>query len=282
MKDGLIVLFGQWRNFESISQQMKDEFSKFDIIVSTWDSDYGFLNLSKKVTEDRVRKIFPNAISILIHNETEFDKKYESFGLNTGRMVHHWQAALPFIDVRYKLVVLQRFDLLCNTSVLLNETIKENKIYIDWGPWSQSDDGMRNIPWAQDWLFVGTSLSVRRWIKTFPQLDTFFIELQNLKHDIGPTAHIIIGKYMELYGIDNVLVLSNEFKKLWYKLIKRVPDNNEVLKPDVLRPYNEMGVRFLNLDINSKQFKIFYNDIMQMGGPWKDEGNRVYIDIDWE
>lgn len=280
MKKGLLILFGQWRNFESISQQMKDEFSKFDIVVSTWDRDYGFQDITKEVTEERVRKVLPDAKAVIIHNELEFDDKHRYFGFNTGKMLVHWQRVLPYIDTSYEVVVLQRFDVLCNTSTILNENIQEGKMYIDWGPWGDNDE-QRDVPWAMDWIYVGTPTSMIKWINLFPTLDEFFPELKSFEEKVGPTAHLIIGKYMELYGLDDVLVLSNEFKKLWYKLFKRVPDENGNLPPDIFKSYNDMGIRFFNLDINSKQFKLFYDDIMAHNGPWKDTGNKIYLDIDW-
>lgn len=280
MKRGLLILFGQWRNFESISQQMKDEFSKFDIVVSTWDRDYGFQDITKEVTEERVRKVLPDAKAVIIHNELEFDDKHRFFGFNTGKMLVHWLSALPYIDTSYEVVVLQRFDVLCNTSVILDYEIQPEKMYIDHGPWGDNDE-QRDVTWAMDWIYVGSPSSMIRWINLFPTLTEFFPELERLQSKVGPVPHLIIGKYIDIYGIDDVLQLSSEFKKLWYKLFKQVPDENGNLPADVFKPYNELGIRFFNLDLQSKQFKLFYDDIMEVSGPWRDAGNKSYHDIDF-
>jgi len=81
MKKGLLILFGEWRNFDSLSYQLENEVKDFDVIISTWNYTYGDIITSQnakktiELTKEHILETFPYVKDILIHN-VKLQKNY--------------------------------------------------------------------------------------------------------------------------------------------------------------------------------------------------------------
>lgn len=263
MQKGLLILFGLYRNFDDISPQVISQFEGFDVIVSTWDYDYGPSDdCATSITEKRILKSIPFAKKIII---SDF-YKYNIYHYNTANMVFHWRNALNSIEnlKEYDVVVLQRMDLLCNTKVILDTPIEKNCLYLE-------TDGSIQTGWCNDFIFVGDVPTIKNFVESWPEpteYKKYFDEI-----GIGKSPHFPIGHIIKSNNI-KFEEISNYFKKLWFNLMKWKPGYGE----NYITKYNINNIKFFDLepDVRSKIFKKMYNEITA-----SNIGNKNYLNIKW-
>jgi hypothetical protein len=259
MKKGLLVLFGLWRNFDDMYPQVINEFDGYDIVVSTWDSDYGPMDeYSREVTEERILKAIPNSKQIII---SDFWKNF-IVHYNTSSMVFHWRNAIDSIGDSlndYKVIVLHRFDLLINTKKILKYDVEPCSIYVD------PDDRS----WINDWVLVGDSIGIKQFLNTWPPHNEYKTYFDSI--NIGKDAHFPLGHIIEKSKV-NRRNLTHTFKGLWYNLMKWHPSDGE----NYIVKYNNAGLRFYELEknMNSKHFRVFYNEMIEKS---KSKGSTNYL-----
>ena len=251
---GLLILFGLWRNFDNVVYQVKDQFEGFDIVVATWDNDIGDLDNFSVVNTKRVYKALGKIKKVIIRS---YEKESITYW-NTANMVSHWKEAINSIEDenQYDIVVLQRFDLLINTKTILNYELEDNSVYVEG-----------NNTWMNDWVFVANFNTMKRFINSFPN---DYVETFGNIPNIGRNPHVAQGYILEKYNFKTVD--NSYFKKLWYILFKNHGNGNEYY----WRHFNEMGIKFFELDKKSKQLKLFLDSIYTHG---KTKGNKEYYNI---
>jgi len=248
MKKGLLILFGEWRNFDSLSYQLENEVKDFDVIISTWNYTYGDIITSQnakktiELTKEHILETFPYVKDILIHN-VKLQKKL--YPINLPWMVFHWKKTLDYIQDDYEIVVLHRFEVLSNLSKLFLNPIDKHTLYYDDG--AESKDGCK---WIQDWILVGSPYTIKSWIDRLPVCERIISSLPDgFEIKQRPDPHYILGYYIGLW--DNVhKSLSEHFDKFFYVLVKE-----QIIPKSWLESLKEMGIKFFELDMNSNIFR---------------------------
>lgn len=251
---GLLILFGLWRNFDNVVYQVKDQFEGFDIVVATWNADFGSYGNSSVVNPERVHKALGNIKKVIIRSFSKENIRH----YNTANMVSHWKTAINSIEDenQYDIVVLQRFDLLINTKTILNYELEDNSVYVEG-----------NNTWMNDWVFVANFNTMKRFINSFPN---DYVETFGNMPNIGINPHVAQGYILEKYNFKTID--NSYFKELWYILFKHHNNGHGYY----WRHFDEMNIKFFDLDKESKHLRLFLDTIYING---QTRGNKDYYNI---
>ena len=229
----LLILFGEYRNFDLAIPQLKN-LDKFDVIVSTWDySQQVTLNElreqigvhQQQITKNNIIKYIPHATPIILKHGTH--SKY-----NTTNMINHWKLALKSIGTkRYDKIILHRCDMISTFHTLLDTDFEEDILYCEPG---MITHGISN--WFNDYIVAGTHSIMEKFITTF--------ELKDY-----PSPHIPIFETINQNNIkfNHIDVL---YPRIKYHIIR-------VRHRPVMNVLNTEGICFFDLDETNKLYKKF-------------------------
>lgn len=169
MRKLAVLVGGEFREFENAHKSwsfLND--TDFDLFISTWDMSYEInkrsnINLSEKVTSDRITKYFPNAY---INIQSDFDVNSE----NSYKMLHHWRMLYNMIratGIEYDTIILTRPDisLYGNFTEIINN-IKDDRIY-NFGGVQQLKPP--DFAYVNDILFIGKMPMILKLLSDFPR-----------------------------------------------------------------------------------------------------------------
>jgi len=204
MKKLAVLVGGEFREFENAHKTwgfLKD--FDYDIFISTWDMSYEIneklnINLSEKVTSDRIRKYFPNAI---INIQDDFNVNIES----SYKMLHHWKMLYYMLmksGNEYDTILLIRPDICLsyedNFSEMINNILDDRIYNLSW---------VQQIPppgyaYVNDVFFIGKTPMMLKVIAEFPN-----------PFNLNKSIHYHLAKYFfknNIY-VDGSLQLSIRF-----------------------------------------------------------------------
>jgi len=234
----LLILFGQYRNFDSIAPQLK--FDGFDVIASTWDMAYSGMeagtagNWRIPISKNDITKFIPNA-NVLVWEHYLSDEMFEF--RNTANMLFHFKNALKQIEDGkvYDTITLQRFDLFSNIHEIQKLELEDDILYCD--DTGENESYNQKDLRIQDWMFFGKHDIVKKYIELF--------EYDDIKDS---EAHSVQGRHITKHNI------------------KRKPIKGSGIKYTLLKDFDGEGyTRFLN-DFN-KYYKFF--DLLPNTKPYK-------------
>lgn len=245
----LIILFGQYRNFDYIAPQLK--FDGFDVIASTWDmkfsGDRGGAagNWRESISEDDILKYIPNA-KVLIWNHELSEQKFKF--RNTANMLFHMKEAMSKVEQIYDSITLHRFDLFSNFHEIQSIKLEDNVFYCDTT--NEIETHFGDTLRIQDWMFFGKHNIVKTYIDTFRYEDILDAE-----------AHLVQGEHLVKKNIPNKRITGTGIK---YRLLK---DFNTLGYSKTLNEFNSMGYKYFDdIEKNNKYSKMFESLIL--GGSW--------------
>lgn len=240
----LLILFGQYRNFDSIAPQLK--FDGFDVIASTWDMAYSGTEPGATggwripVSKEDITKFIPNA-NVLLWEHYLSDKMFQF--RNTANMLFHFKNALKQIkDGKvYDTITLQRFDLFSNIHEIQTMELEDDILYCDTT--GENERYNQKDLRIQDWMFFGKHDIVKKYIDLFQYDDIPDAE-----------AHSVQGNHINKHNIN-------------WKTIKETNINYTLLKDfdgtgytRFLNNFNK-HYKFFDLSPKTKPFREFVNTI---------------------
>jgi hypothetical protein len=242
MNKQLLILFGEWRNFDDIIPQLK--FDGFDVIISTWDRKWigggaykveNNFSIENTLTEDYIIKKLPNIKKLLIHDF----KIHGRHSHNTENMVFHWRTAIKNVDHlnRYNKILFQRFDCLSNLEVLSEYKIESDTVYIDY-PY-------QDTTLISDHLFILNPSMVNKFLNRWPDRETNFKSWVESYTNNSEDCHRIWYEVLKGIKCNNITI---ELPKFLYTLI-RIPGpfkHDNYTKKYKLEQLNKKGKRFFD------------------------------------
>lgn len=244
----LLILFGQYRNFDSIAPQLK--FDGFDVIASTWDMAYSGTeaaatgNWRIPISKDDITKFIPNA-NVLVWEHHLSDKM---FGFrNTAKMLFHFKNALEQIQDGkvYDTITLQRFDLFSNIHEIQTMELEDDILYCD--NTGENETYNEHDLRIQDWMFFGKHDIVKKYIELFE-----YDDIQDAE------AHSVQGRHLIKHNINRKPIKGTGIK---YTLLK---DFDNIGYTKFLNNFNKY-YKFFELSPDTKPFKKFVKNI---GSRW--------------
>jgi hypothetical protein len=238
----LLILFGQYRNFDSIAPQLK--FDGFDVIASTWDMAYSGTEAGATgdwripISKDDITKFIPNT-NVLVWEHYLSDKM---FGFrNTAKMLFHFKKALEQIEDGkvYDTITLQRFDLFSNMHEIQTMELEDDVLYCDHT--GENETYNPHDLRIQDWMFFGKHDIVKKYIELFEYDDIPDAE-----------AHSVQGRHLIKHNINRKPIKGTGIK---YTLLK---DFDGMGYTRWLNNFNK-DYKFFDLSPNSKPYREFVN-----------------------
>ena len=230
MKPNLLILFGEYRTFETCIPHLTF-LNQFDIIFSTWDFSFhqsfdthnnSLVTIKKYITEWDITKHIPHCVPIISNHNL-------SYNYRASKMIYHWKTAVSSIaNQSYDKIILHRCDMISTFHTLLDVEFENNILYSEPG---QFIDGKTN--WYNDYIFAGKSDIIIKFINLFESIkyNDSHLSIANIINSNNiKTEHIKkIHPHYEHYIIKgNYSILLEEMNRhgvKYFKIpIKRRPD----------------------------------------------------------
>lgn len=229
MKKMAVLINGEFREFEIAIQSWKfmNEID-CDFYISTWSKcvqkhkKLG-INIEEEITEERIRKILPNA-NILISNIDNYDFSFETSWHN-AKQTFHWKNTVRMMKesgIQYDSVMMTRPDNYINWAFPSNDFLSMNEEKTLHGPLAIHVSGPNKEYFVLDFFFVGSMESISKMVETLPDimnenihgflsrhilnLDMFVKPIQNFRQLVvrptvrgieNPDIEVINEKYWE-------------------------------------------------------------------------------------
>jgi len=161
----LLILYGEYRTFETVLPQLK-KLDEVAIIFSTWDKStngaapgevnaYKEFNL-KETNIDLIQKKLPN-LKLLVNKSNPHESKSVVW-----KIVYHWKTALKHIKNGYDKVFVHRCDMVSNWETVLDLDLEDNILYLD----CHDDENWEGKLWINDMFFYGKGNVVINFIES--------------------------------------------------------------------------------------------------------------------
>lgn len=232
MKNNLLILFGEYRTFETAINQLHN-LDKCDIVFTTWDvsenwkeeNGYTFC-VHDKITEQKITDINPNIKPLVVPRNDVYHQKY-----NFKKMVFHWKNSLNQIENidKYERIILHRCDMASNYHLLLEENFDEDTLYIEYGEMDE-EHGF----WVNDYIICGKYYILKKFV-------------DSLNYDDLTINHFPIGN----------TILKNNIKYEQINNITRERFGTQIIKNkkfhlDYFKKLNKLNLKFTDLEVGSE------------------------------
>lgn len=242
-KKNLLILFGEYRTFETIYPHLSGDLDKFEIMLPTWNQsvewyDGGTRTKTIKVTED---KILEKNIIPIINN---ISSKFLS---NTANMIYHWRAAINSITLdkisQYDNVILHRCDMVSDVLRLDLSKIQPGILYCEPG---HMDDEAGF--WMNDYFFVSKFDLMKSFINT--------IKLAEYPYPHFPLGNSILKNKISYCHLNQLCLPKFQPR---YRIIR--PQDHELV--NLLQNLSENNIKIFDIATDSKFYKKFVQLIQQ-------------------
>ena len=172
-----VLINGEFREFEIAVKSWKfiNEID-CDFYVSTWskciqkNKNLG-IYIEEEVTEERIRKILPNA-NILISNIDDYDFSFETSWHN-AKQIFHWKNTVRMMKesrIQYDSVMMTRPDNYLGYAFDSKDYLNMNEEKTLHGPLAIHVSGPNKEYFVLDFFFVGSIDSISKMVETLPDI----------------------------------------------------------------------------------------------------------------
>jgi hypothetical protein len=237
-KKTLLIFFGEYRTFEYTIPQLEN-LDKVDIILSTWNISRRFVDSFVDyfyVDEYKIKHLLPNIKQYYVIDKNTIPN-YEGKH-TTWKMYWHWKNVINNIDnpEQYENVILHRCDMISDWHKLLDLEIQKDIVYLQKSNIDEiSYIGNHSGIWINDYCFFGKFDIMKKFINSFDR-DNY-----EVPHFPIYTTLIENNISFKHYTMTNYLVRDYHIEYMKY--------------------LNSNNINFLNLNMNSKLFKKYYEII---------------------
>ena len=230
MKPNLLILFGEYRTFETCIPHLTF-LNEFDIIFSTWDfsshqsfdkHNNSLVTIKKYITEWDITKHIPHCVPIISDKELSHND-------SISNIVYHWKKAISSLtNQSYDKIILHRSDMISTFHTLLDIEFENDILYSEPG---QFIDGKSN--WYNDYIFAGKSDIIIKFINSFESIEykdshksiANIINSNNIKTENIKKIHPHYESYLIKANYCNLLDEMNNHGVKYFEIpIKRRPD----------------------------------------------------------